>query len=45
MSQLVKFLINQIFDENNRRLLQGKSFSAKDAIKMMKNGPKCNLVS
>ena len=24
-----KFFVNQIFDENNRRLLQGKSFWAK----------------
>ena len=29
--------ISQIFDENIRRLLQGKSFSAKNAIKLKKN--------
>ena len=50
ISQLIKgskekfFLLNQIFDENIRRL-QGKSFSAKNAIKLKKIGPKCNLVS
>ena len=41
ISQLIKgskekFFINQIFDENIRRLLQGKSFSAKNAIKLKK---------
>ena len=40
-----KLFINQIFDENIRRLLQGKSFFGKNAIKLKKNGPKCNLVS
>ena len=37
--------INQIFDENIRRLHQGKSFSAKMQLNWKKNGPKCNLVS
>ena len=41
ISQLIKgskekfFLLNQIFDENIRRLLQGKSFSSKNAIKLL----------
>ena len=40
-SQLIKgskekFFINQIFDENIRRLHQGNSFSAENAIKLKK---------
>ena len=41
-----KFFINQIFDENIRRLHQGKKFFGKKMqLNWRKNGPKCNLVS